>query len=1323
MNPILQDKPNKIKSIMKKKLLFMLLLFAGMANAQVVAIPDANFKAKLLEANLTNMIAMDADGNSIRVDTNNDGQIQQSEALTVYRLRVWNAQIINLSGISNFTNLTNLDCSSNILTTLNVSALTNLTSLICGNNFLQTLDVSALPGLTLLFCENNRLTGINGLANLSHLVRFFCSSNQLTSLNVTTSPDLIMLVCTSNLLTSLNVTGLSDLTLLMANGNKLPSLNLSGLTSLQTLECGNNELTSLSVAGLASLSSLNCFYNQLTSLDLSPVTGLTYLNCGENNIATLNLNGLTSLNALECSYLPNNVVINGANLNALANLQYTGSNTTMTFNGFPNLNNLNLSLPQQSITLNLSGLNANCNLFLVNGALTTLTINGTGTTHIGNLNLANNQLTSLSLNNISNLNALNCSGNKMTTLNLANLGALTKLEIGSNKLTNLSLSNVPNLKHLDCSNNKLASLDVSGLAALEYLNCSNSASHDLVGNQIPVLAIGALTHLKYLDCSNYGFSGQLGAAGNLITALDVANLTALEELRCSKNNIPTLAVSGLANLKHLDCSLNGMNSLNLTGLTNLTHLNYTYNNLSNLNMTGLTNITHLFCGYNNIVTLTLNNLPNLVNLDCSHNEITNLNLAGLTQLVSLNCSSNQLATGLDLNATPNLVSLGCNSCNLNTLDVSMLPDLIGLDCNNNHIADLDLSNNTGLTSLYCANNLLSILNIDQLTDLNFFQCDVNNLSQLNISTLSNIVDLSCSSNHLSQLDTQFLPNLRTLSCNDNTIASLDLSQSPNLLAAYCNKNQLATLDLSTNTRLTDLDCSNNPLLTTLMVKNGSNETYFHVENNPSLTYICADEMQLASVQSELNAQSMTNTVCNSYCTVTPGGPHNTVIGTTIFDGNNNGCNINDPLHPNIRIDITDGSTTGSAFTNSDGTCTFYTAAGNYTLTPNIENASAFNISPASATVNFLNDNNNTANQSFCLSANGMHPDVEVVVTAIGPTRPGFDSHYKIVYKNKGNQSLSGTIQLLFEDAKMDLVAATPVAASELGSQLNWNYSSLLPFETRSIDLIFNVNSPVETPPVNNDDILTFTTSITPVAGDEFPLDNAFTLGQIVVGPFDPNDKTCLEGDSASAAQIGKYLHYTINFENLGSAEAVNVLVKDVIDTDVFDINTLQVLYASHEMRASIRGNIVEFIFRNINLAPAAGDPPVGGHGTILFKIKTLPTLEPGTVAENTANIYFDYNAPIETNTARTTFATLGTTGFEIDQSVSVYPNPAKDFINIKCDSTIKSVELFDVQGRLIETALDHKNQMKLDISNKSNGIYFIRITTEKGKTVEKVIKQ
>ena len=193
------------------------------------------------------------------------------------------------------------------------------------------------------------------------------------------------------------------------------------------------------------------------------------------------------------------------------------------------------------------------------------------------------------------------------------------------------------------------------------------------------------------------------------------------------------------------------------------------------------------------------------------------------------------------------------------------------------------------------------------------------------------------------------------------------------------------------------------------------------------------------------------------------------------------------------------------------------------------------------------------------------------------------------------------------------------------------------------------------------------------------------------------------------------MHYAINFENTGNYPAENVVVKTIVDTTKFDVNSLQLLNTSNPVDARITGNVVEFIFENIQL----GGP--GGHGHILLKIKSKSTLVAGDAVAKNANIYFDYNAPVDTGMVTTVFQSLSNTVFEKDDSINVSPNPTSGTININSNFNIKKVELYDVQGRVLETQIGETKT--IDISEKANGIYFLKITSEKGSKVEKVIKE
>ncbi|MGH2667253.1 DUF7619 domain-containing protein [Flavobacterium sp.] len=443
----------------------------------------------------------------------------------------------------------------------------------------------------------------------------------------------------------------------------------------------------------------------------------------------------------------------------------------------------------------------------------------------------------------------------------------------------------------------------------------------------------------------------------------------------------------------------------------------------------------------------------------------------------------------------------------------------------------------------------------------------------------------------------------------------------------------------------------------------------------------------------------------------------TVSGSNKFDLNNNGCDVNDPKFPFLKFQISNAQT---QIPNSSGSYSYFLEAGNYTITPVFENPTYFNASPSSVTVNFPSQGN--AVQNFCITPNGVHSDLEVIVLPINPARPGFNAKYKLVYKNKGNQIQSGTVSLNFSDAVLDFVSATPAVASQGTDLLSWNFTNLKPFESKEIEVTFNLNSPLETPPLTGGIVLKYTTNITSAQTDETPNDNAFVLNQTVVNSFDPNDKTCLEGITVGTDKVGDYVHYVIRFENTGTYRAENVVVKDLIDTNKFDVNSLIPLSGSHLFTTKIsEGNKVEFKFENINLPFAAGT----NTGYVVFKIKTKSILAAGDTFGGNAAIYFDYNSAITTNTYTTTIQALSVRDFSFGNYFSLYPNPVSDVLNInkKQDVEITSIHIYNTLGQLVIVIPNAKDVAAIDVSNLSSGNYFVKINSDKGTSNTKFIKQ
>lgn len=341
-----------------------------------------------------------------------------------------------------------------------------------------------------------------------------------------------------------------------------------------------------------------------------------------------------------------------------------------------------------------------------------------------------------------------------------------------------------------------------------------------------------------------------------------------------------------------------------------------------------------------------------------------------------------------------------------------------------------------------------------------------------------------------------------------------------------------------------------------------------------------------------------------------------------------------------------------------------------------------------------------------------------MIIPITAAAPGFDAVYKIWYKNKGTTTQSGTLSFAYNDTLSDFVSSSLAPLTQTTGFLNWTFSNLVPFETREILVTLNLNTPTETPPLNGNDVLNFQ-SIVLAGADEMPNDNTFDLAQTVVNSFDPNDKTCLEGATIAQTQVGDYVHYLVRFENTGTANAQNIVVKDIIDTTKFDLSSLVALNGSHSFVTRITNpNTVEFIFENIQLPFNNAD----NDGYVLFKIKTLSTLTLGDTFSNDAEIYFDYNHPIITNDYVTTVQNqLSTSEISKNSDFKIYPNPVVDILHFQGREKVEKVQIFDASGRIILSKGVKRNQV--DLSHLQTGNYLIKIFTKEKQFTQKIIKK
>jgi len=686
----------------------------------------------------------------------------------------------------------------------------------------------------------------------------------------------------------------------------------------------------------------------------------------------------------------------------------------------------------------------------------------------------------------------------------------------------------------------------------------------------------------------------------------------------------------------------------------------------------------------------------LKRLECKNNQLPAINLTGLSNLTYLQIINNNIQS-LDLTPAPNLTYLSCGNNNLMSLNVTGQLSLETLNCSNNQIDALDLTGLTLLQDLSCSDNQITQLNVSALQQLEYFGCSNNPISQLNLSGLSNLKTAYIQDLPLTMLTLAGLTNLEVIFIQNSLLTEIDLSSSPNL--AY-------------------FHFDNNALLSSVNLNNGGIVLYpgeLSITNNPLLNFICVDEDEDVTLLEYFEMHNLSPVPMGTDCETASPGNYNGISGTITFDWDNNGCAGLDPVASYMNIELTNGTDSRSKFTDMEGNFLFYTEDGNFTLTPSNSNP-IFTFVPASASVTFEEMDGSSSNLEFCLTANGIHPDVEVILMPLTIANPGFDAIYKIVYRNTGNQVLSGDLTFSYNDAVLDYVSSTPAVASSATGALAWNYANLMPFEGRTVVVTLNLNAPTETPPLVTGDMLALTAAVTSTGGDDNPADNTFTFDQVVSGSFDPNNIICLEGATEAPEAIGDYLHYVINFEYIEEVPATFVVVTNEIDTDKYDMSTLQIMNSSHQVETTVTGNIIEFRFDDINLGPDV-------YGNVSYKIKTRSTLEVGDHVSNDAVIVFDFNEPLPTNDAVTTFTALGINKFSGEATVSLHPNPSQGILNVTAKSEIETIELYDIQGRLLQSSVINAADAILDITERQAGMYLLKVKSTNGTVTKKIVRQ
>ena len=180
--------------------------------------PDDNFEQALINLGFDDIL---------------DDYVQTNNISSIDSINLNNMDINDLTGINDFSSLTQLYCDSNNLISLDVAQNDTLYLVSCNDNNLSSLEVPS--SLTTLLCANNSLINLN--LESEFMFSLIANNNNLENLTMWSVPWFFL---------SLNNNNLSTLNLNVGSGS-----GLEGFCLPSFLDCRNNPLTCIQVCSEA----------------------------------------------------------------------------------------------------------------------------------------------------------------------------------------------------------------------------------------------------------------------------------------------------------------------------------------------------------------------------------------------------------------------------------------------------------------------------------------------------------------------------------------------------------------------------------------------------------------------------------------------------------------------------------------------------------------------------------------------------------------------------------------------------------------------------------------------------------------------------------------------------------------------------------------------------------------------------------------------------------------------------------------------------------------------------------------------------------------
>ncbi len=411
-------------------------------------------------------------------------------------------------------------------------------------------------------------------------------------------------------------------------------------------------------------------------------------------------------------------------------------------------------------------------------------------------------------------------------------------------------------------------------------------------------------------------------------------------------------------------------------------------------------------------------------------------------------------------------------------------------------------------------------------------------------------------------------------------------------------------------------------------------------------------------------------------------------------------------------------------TNANGDFQFVVPAANYALTQYAQFRNQA-CPVGSILINGATAGNTYAGNNFYDQPLNVE-DLRVSFYSVTPPRPGFTHHIRLHYYNDGVYPVSGAIDFVYDATASYVSGGSSVNTST--NTVTINFSNLAPGGGHgTADLYFSTLSTTALGTMQN-----YSAHITPDGNDATPPNNTESVQFEVVGSFDPNEKMVFpagQGLNGLITRQDSVLKYVVHFQNTGNFSASFVAIRDTLDTDL-DITSFKPGAASHDYRTQIMGeNVLVFLFDPIDLPDSSANFEAS-NGFVSFYIKQKKNLADGTVFNNRAAIYFDFNEPVITNTTVNTLdLNIGINEVPVS-AMHLLPNPASDFTTLQLELVQPfngELQILNLNGQIINsTKVDLAagvHQLPLNITQLPQSIYTVRLVNPAGMQSLKLVKQ